>query len=61
MQHLGAREDIGVVGLLRLVGTFVGGGVEKNLLLAIVHATLAEEAFEVIVKIGCVFFVGTND
>ncbi len=61
MQYLGAREDIGVVGFLGLVRTFVRGGVEEDLFLAIVHTTLAEKAFEVVVKIGCVFFVGTHD
>ena len=31
------------------------------MLFAVVHAALAEEAFEVVVKIGCVFLVGADD
>ena len=61
MQHLSARENIGVVSLLGLVGALVGSGVEEDLFLAVVHAALAEEAFKVIVEIGCVFLVGADD
>ncbi len=61
LQHLCPRKDIGVVGLLRLVGAFVGSGVEEDLFLAVVHAALAEEAFEVVVEIGRVFLVGAYD
>ena len=61
LQDFRPRKDVGVVGFFGFVGAFVGSGVEEDLLLAVVHAALAEQTFEVVVEISRVFLVGAHD
>ena len=61
VDDFGAKLDVGVVHLLKVVRTAVGGGKVMNLFLFEGTAHVSEQFFEVVVEEGRAFAVGKNE
>ena len=61
VDDFGAKFDVGVVHLLKVVRTAVGGGEVVNLFLFEGTAHIGEQFFKVVVEEGGAFAVGKNE
>ena len=61
VQHLGARQHVGVINLIRFVGFLIGGGKIQNPFLRLLQAALPRQFFQVVAEIGGLFPVGQDE